>query len=220
MKNISENKTTTNVEEIVNSAFREITSIGFFDIKKGNEPIKPVLNRHMYVIPNAMTKAIKNPKHKKDYGFGCCFVFSAYMMKILNDYNINNFMVASNEGNGIRASVMYEDNGQFYIANPVEDIEYFTKKHFYSKKTRAKYYEGNTSTMTINNKSHNDSRYTLDEFSQKYGDIYIIGSMSTNSNERLLDSINSRFNRQIMPPEKNNFNINQLLIKEKISNIK
>ena len=207
-----------NTKEIVDFAFREITSIGIFNEKKGNKPIIPVLNRHMYVIPDAMTKAIT--EHKKDYGVGCCFVFSAYMMKILNNYGINNFMVATTEGNGIRASVMYEDDNTFYIANPVEDIEYFTQKHIYSKKTRAKYYEGNTSTITINGKPHNSSRYTLDEFCKKYGNIWIIGSMSANSDEKLSNSINSRFDRQIMPPEDANFDVKQLLIKENTSNIK
>ena len=196
-----------NIAKIVDIAFRKITEIGFFDEEKGNEPIGPIYNKPMSIIPGAMTRYVN------DSGYGCCFVFSAYMMNILNKYNINNYMIATREGNGTRASVMYEDNGKFYVANPVEDIEYFTN-HNITPNNRAKYYDGNTSTMIIDEKPHNDSRYTLDEFSKKYGDIWLIGSMSKNANKTLETNMKAMGNKQIMPPESANYDVKQLLLNQ------
>lgn len=131
-----------NIKDVVNMAFRGITKKGFLDIEKGNLPITKVLNKEMFMIPDEMIGYVN------ECGYGCCFVFSSYMLKILRDYGINTYMVTSKEGNGIRASVLYEDNGEMYIANPVEDIECFTEKGI-KPEDRYKYYVEDSCIMDI-----------------------------------------------------------------------
>ena len=194
------------VTKIVELAFREITKKGFFDIEKGNAPIPGVWNEPMSTIPSAMTEYVD------ECGYGCCFVFSSYMMKILNNYKINNYMIGTIEDTGTRASVMYEDNGEFYIANPVEDIEYFTKNNI-CPEDRENYYDGDTATMVIDGIRHNDSRYTLEDFEKKYGKIWVIGSMDKESNITLCDSMGTSAERIIMPPELANYDVKRLLKK-------
>ena len=192
------------IKQIVELAFREITKKGYFDIEKGNAPIPGVWNAAMSTIPNAMTDYVN------DCGYGCCFVFSAYMMAILNRYGINSYMIGTKEDTGTRASVMYEDNGVFYVANPVEDIEYFTK-HNIKPEDRDSYYDDNSATMNIDGNKHNDSRYTLDEFCKKYGTIWVIGSMSDKSQETLSNQFSTMPSRTIMPPERANYDVKKLL---------
>lgn len=160
----------------------------------------------MSKIPNAMTDYVN------ECGYGCCFVFSAYMIEILNKYGINSYMIGTVEDTGTRASVMYEDNGEFYFANPVEDIEYFTE-HNIKPEDRADFYDGDSATMTIDGNKHNDSRYTLDEFCKKYGTMWVIGSMNNNSQDTLGTQFSSMQNRTIMPPEQANYDIKKLLKK-------
>lgn len=194
------------VEQIVELAFREITKRGYFDIVKGNAPIPGVWNEAMSNIPNTMVDYVN------ECGYGCCFVFSAYMMNILNRYGINSYMIGTVEGTGTRASVMYEDNGEFYVANPVEDIEYFTE-HNIKPEDRAAYYDGNSATMIVDGKKHNDSRFTLEEFTERYGTIWVIGSMNNDSKETLGTQFSSMVSRTIMPPEQANYDYKKLLKK-------
>lgn len=202
IKTNKENK----VKKIVELAFREITRKGYFDIEKGNAPIPGVWNEAMSKVPNAMTDYVN------ECGYGCCFVFSAYMMAVLNKYGINSYMIGTVEDTGTRASVMYEDNGEFYIANPVEDIEYFTE-HNIKPEDRCDFYDGDSATMIIDGTKHNDSRYTLDEFCEKYGTMWVIGSMNNNSQDTLGEQFSSMQNRTIMPPEQANYDVKKLLKK-------
>lgn len=201
-KNNKENKT----KQIVELAFRAITQKGYFDIQRGNAPIPEVADKAMSTIPEAMTEYVD------ECGFGCCFVFSAYMMAILNKYSINNYMIGTAEGSGLRASVMYEDDGEFYVANPVEDIEYFTE-HNVKPEERANYYDGDGATMIVDGKKHNDSRYTLEEFCKKYGTMCVIGSMNANAQDTLNAQVASKTSRTIMPPEKANYDSKKLIKK-------
>ena len=196
-----------NISKIIELAFRKITQKGVFDIEKGNAPIPSVFNEPMSIIPEVMTKYVN------ECGYGCCFVFSSYMINIINQYKINSFLVGTIEDTGIRASVMYEENGIFYIANPVEDIEYFTANNV-KPDDREKYYIGDSATMNINGITHNDSRYTLEEFEKKYGKIWIIGSMNQNSNCTLANAMQTMYDRIIMPGEEANFDKNKLLKKQ------
>lgn len=192
------------IETIVDAAFREITEKGFFDIQKGNEPIPAVFNKEMSIIPNVMTDYVNT------CGYGCCFVFSAYMLKILEKYGINAYMVTSVEGNGIRASVLYEDNGEMFIANPVEDIEYFTEKQI-KPEDRHQYYIGDTCTMIIDGQQHNDSRYSVEDFCKKYGQLWVLGKMDSEESMTLAQAMDGRPNNCIAPPEKANINIKSLI---------
>ena len=60
----------TNISEVINLAFREITEKGLFDKIKGNEPIKKANDKPMSEVPGIMTEYVN------DCGYGCCFVFS------------------------------------------------------------------------------------------------------------------------------------------------
>ena len=197
----------TRTEKIVNLAFREITEKGFFDIEKGNLPIPAIADKEMSCIPGEMTNYIK------DCGYGCCFVFSAYVLNILEKYGINAYMVTSLENGGMRASILYEDDGVFYIANPVEDIEFFTENNI-STSDRCDYYLGDTCTMVINGEKHNDSRFTIDEFSRKYGQLWVLGKMSSNESISLNQAMRKRLDNCIAPPDKANINIQSLLLKK------
>jgi len=192
------------IETVVNTAFREITKKGIFDIEKGNEPIPTVLNKEMSTIPDLMTEYVNS------CGYGCCFVFSAYMLKILEKYDINAYMIASVEENGIRASVLYEDNGIMYIANPVEDVEYFTEKQI-KPEDRHEYYIGDTCTMVIDGQEHNDSRYTVEEFCEKYGKVWLLGKMNSQETKTLSQAMNEMGNKCILPPEEADVNIKTLI---------
>ena len=191
-------------KKIVELAFREITEKGFFDIEKGNAPIPNVVNKPMSQIPNIMSKYVN------ECGYGCCFVFSSYMINTLNRFGINCYLIGSKEEKGIRASVMYEDNGIFYIANPVEDIEYFTE-HNILPENRYRFYKENSTDIIIDGKIFNTSSYTLDEFSRKYGKIWVIGSMNSTSNNTLSSSMKTCSKRVIMPTDFANYNVKKLV---------
>lgn len=142
-------------KEIIERAYNEIVAKGIFDIKEGNEPIN--MNDKLSEIPAKMYQ------HINKGGKGCCFVFSAYLMKVLHDQGIASAMVMSVEGTGTRASVIYQDNGEFYIANPVADIEMFTKKDIPSV----------LRNFTINSpeNKYKNSRIPLQEFANEFGQV-------------------------------------------------
>ena len=62
--------------------------------------------------------------------------------------------------------------------------------------------------------SHNDSRYTLEEFEKKYGTIKVIGSMNKDSETTLCESMSTMESKIIMPPEKANYDVKKLLRKK------
>ncbi len=200
VKNNKQNK----VKPIVELAFRKITEKGYFDIENGDIPIPEIWNEPMSSIPNTMSNYVDT------CGYGNCFVFSACMMSILNKYGINSYMIGTMEDTKIKTAVMYEDGGEFYVANPAEDIEYFTSHNIRSE-DRADYYDGDSATVCINENKHNNSRYTLDEFCEKYGTIWVIGNMNENSQDTLETQFASMESRTIMPPEKRNYDVKQLI---------
>ena len=191
-----------NIESIINKAYREITEKGIFDVVKGNEPIPKIANKEMNIIPSELTKYVD------ECNYGCCFVFSSYMINILNKYNINSYLIATKEDTGIRASVLYEDNGRWFVANPVEDIEYFTSNNIPFDK-RSNYYIADTANMVIDNNIHNDSRYTLEEFQEKYGKVWLVGSMNNNT-KTLNEEMSNINNKCIAPPNEATYDIKKL----------
>ena len=146
-------------KEIVERAYNEIVAKGIFDIKQGNEPIN--MNDKLSEIPAKMYK------HINKGGKGGCFVFSAYLMKLLHDQGIASAMVMTVEDTGTRASVVYQDDGEFYIANPVVDIEMFTKKDIPSV----------LRNFTINSpeNKYKNSRIPLQEFANEFGQVSYLG---------------------------------------------
>lgn len=151
---------------IVNEAYRTVTRLGHFDVNEGNKPID--MNDNISDIPNKMFGHLCNG------GKGCCFVFAASMMNILEENGIENYMVLTPEGNGKRGSVLYIINGRVYVANPVEDIEYFTENNI-GVNERGNYYKGRTADFIKDGKrDHNDAYFTLEDFSLKYGPVSVL----------------------------------------------
>lgn len=189
-------KNRINVSEVVDKAYREIIQKGKYNVTLGNKPINKDLL--MKDIPQIMTDYIDS------CGYGCCFVFSAYMIQKLQENGIKCFMVATKEDSGTRASVLYIDNGHFYIANPVEDIEYFTRNNI-PKEERLNYYFGSTSSFTDGLEYHDNSRFTIDEFGEKYGQVWLIGDMSEqNQTQTLEEAMTQNAETIIYPPEMRN----------------
>lgn len=176
-----------NIKQIIGDAFLDVTLKGEFDIKEGNKPID--MDDKALDIPNKMYEHVNNG------GKGCCFVFASYMLKCLYDNDVEASMITTSEGNDIRASVLYEDNGEKYVANPVNDIEYFTE-HKTPSAWRRNYYVG-TTLITMDNKTLDSSRIPLQEFANMYGDVKEIGSFTDNedlktkmSNAKLIQKSN------------------------------
>lgn len=196
----------TDVEKKVNKVFRQITEIGYFDEVKGNEPIYPVLDELMINIPTIMTDYV-NESQKV---YGCCLVFSAYMIEKLKEEGVNAHMVASVEGDAIRASVIYQDGADFYIANPVEHIEYFTAENI-APEDRKNYYVADTCKLKSWSDDLNHSRFTLDEFVEKYGKVWLFGypEKSTTLNKAMI----SRYDDEncIAPPDFARFDVKKLI---------
>lgn len=188
------------VEFIVNLAFREVTNKVCLDIIKGNQLFEEISDYKMKDIPDYLVNYVNK------YNYGCSFVFSAYMISILNDYGIRSYMIGTKEGAGIRASVLYEKDGEYYVANPVEDIKYFTENNITSD-YRKYFYLEDTAKMLRNSKFHDDSCYTLEEFPRKYGDVWFIGSMTCNDDEIFGEEVKKCKQRCIAPPEHRNYEI-------------
>lgn len=167
------------VKRIVSAAFLEITSKGVYDVKEGNRPID--LADIVKDIPNKMYNYVNNG------GKGCCFVFSAYMLKCLYDNNVEASMIATPEEKGIRASVMYKDSDEMYVANPVNDIEYFTE-HNIPSAWRNRFYVG-TTLVTRHNTTFDSSKIPLQDFANMYGDVTEIGSFT--EDETLQEKMNN-----------------------------
>ncbi len=151
------------VKEIVNEAYLKVTLSGKFDIKEGNKPIINAKEKKlkMVEVPDYMASLID-----KD-NIGCCFVFSSELIKLMHDNGLESFMVFTLEGTGIRASVLYaDDNKDYVIANPVEDIEYFTNNKI-KKEDRLKLYDG----TKLN--GEDKARIPVQEFANKFGKIWV-----------------------------------------------
>lgn len=151
-----------NIREVVDKAYREITSFGVFDKIAGNAPVD------MSDILKDTQK--KYSEHLIKNGKGCCLLFATYMLQVLHKNGIESSIVFTPEGDGIRGSLLYKDNGQYFVANPVEDIEFFTDNCILSD-MRSTYYEYNSSIFKGKNTNHDDSRIPLQEFADRYGTV-------------------------------------------------
>lgn len=161
--------------------FKEVTSKVNFDINAGqNVDVTMPLSEF---VPSIV-------KHIDNGDVGCCLHSSIYLCKLLNDGGIYSEIVLTPEPtllpNGetrtdLRASVLYLDNGKFYVANPVEDAEIFTEKGI-ERAERKSYYEEDSCKLTIPKEgivSEDASRISLEDYVNRYGDGtgYQLGSL-------------------------------------------
>jgi len=201
MKNKGDKKE-VEIQKIVDVAYREIVRKAHYNLAKGNVVIPLVWNSQMSEIPSRITDFIN------EKGFGSSFVFSAYLIHILNQYGINAKMIGHEEAGKIRVSVLYEKDGKQYVANPTEDIEYFTENGI-NPEDRDSYYIGDTAVVIRDDVVYNSSSYALEEFAEKYGDVWLIGSMSMDSKETLKEQIDIMRTRCIAPPKHANYSLNR-----------
>lgn len=186
--------------KIVKNAYQEIICKGILDVVKGNKFINKILNEKMASVPSLANEYINNK------GKGCCFIFAAYMINILKDAGITCYMVATNENIGLRAAVLYNINGKWFVANPVDDIEYFTENKIIGN-DRLKYYVKDTNIFTETGKDK--SRYSLEEYVSTYGSILMIGHMYNTNDTTLRKALGSTINRVLIDENKNHLSINK-----------
>lgn len=117
---------------------------------------------------------------------GCCLNFSLYLMVKLKEAGIHSMLISTPEEGGLKASVAYEVDGNWYVADIVEDIKCLTnaEKQYaienglpitYRKEVRQKfseYYSRNAVLPLDKFKEQNDSV-------EMYADIFLYsGKMS------------------------------------------
>ena len=71
------------------------------------------------------------------------------------------------------------------------------------------YYIADTANMVMDNNIHNDSRYTLEEFQEKYGKVWLVGSMNNNT-KTLNEEMSNINNKCIAPPDEATYDIKKL----------
>ena len=77
---------------------------------------------------------------------------------------------------------------------------------------RKNYYLDDTATMIVDGIKHNDSRFTLEEFQEKYGTIWLVGSMNNNQ-KTLNEEMSNTKDKCIAPPEYANYELKKLIRK-------
>jgi hypothetical protein len=131
-------------------------------------------------------------KHIDNGGVGCCLHSSVYLCKLLHDKGIYSEVMITLEPTELpdgtkrtdyRVSVLYcdKDTGKYYVANPVEDAEAFTRDGL-SSEERLKHYIGETGELDLekdNIHTKDASRVELADFISRYGDGtgYQLGSL-------------------------------------------
>ena len=167
------------VNEIITDAFKEVVFDSYFDVVEGNKPIK--MGDKMCTIPKKMYD------HIKENGKCCCFVLSAAMIHIMHNEDLDAKMIMTKEDTGMRASVLYADEaGKLFVANPVQDVEYFTEKNIPSDK-REVFYDG-ASLLTRKGK-FNAAKIPVEKFFETYGDITVMPGFYVDEEMTLRDAM-------------------------------
>ena len=183
-------------KEIIERAYNEIVAKGILDVVEGNRPID--VNDQLSEIPNKMYK------HINKGGKGCCFVFSAYLMKLLHEQGIASAMVMTVEDTETRASVMYQDGEEFYIANPVADIEMFTQKEVPAV--------WRNFTMSSPENKYKNSRIPLQEFANEFGQVSYLGDFFSSDKGKITLGEAMKQTRIIAKPD---YTLEQFIIESK-----
>ena len=120
-------------------------------------------------------------KYLQEGNKGCCFHASLYLIYMFHNNGIKSELVVTAEPTVLpdgttrtdnRASVMYNYDGKVYIANPIEDIEYFEENGI-SKEERNKFYDYDSTILKANkNKVHSSDACFIEynDYIKRYGD--------------------------------------------------
>ena len=162
----------------VNYAFRKVTSTGIIYNTNNN-----IIDNSITLgnIPDIMYEYIEKNK------YGDSFAFASYMMKILNDNNVDNYMIISNKDNRLNASVLYEEFGELFVANPTEDIKYFTKNKIKTS-DRYDFYIPKTSILLDGDTQKNNAEISFKEFYKENGTILALPQFKDEYNIELIDA--------------------------------
>lgn len=156
------------ISNAVRLAYRKVTEIGTFDVIQGNKVID--FNDDLDLVPKKFHDYVDENKT------GCCLVFATYMLKELRDKGFISHIIFTKEGNGIRGSLLYFDEGEYFVANPVQDIEYFTNKDLDREKRKDSFVDDSCILVTDDGNTHDDSRIPLQIFANKYGEVKYFSS--------------------------------------------
>ena len=157
----------------VTECYKIVTSKVNFDINAG-------MNVDMSIPLSELIPSIV--EHIDNGGSGCCLHSAIYMCKLLNDRGIYSELIATPEPTvlpdgtsrtDLRASVLYYDSkeSKYYVANPIEDAEAFTRDGI-SSQDRLKYYDEDSGILKLkkdNVYSEDGSRILLEDYVNRYG---------------------------------------------------
>lgn len=149
-------------------AYRKVTEIGNFDVIQGNKVID--FNDELEIVPKKFHDHVDNNQT------GCCLVFATYMLKELHDEGFSSHIIFTKEGNGIRGSLLYFDDGEYFVANPVQDIECFTSKGLSKEERESLFVKDSAATRGEDGSICDNSRIPLQEFADRYGDVRYFSS--------------------------------------------
>lgn len=164
-------------------SFKIVTSKVNFDINAGAtvDPNIPLND----LVPNII-------EHIDSGGIGCCLHSAIYLSKLLHDRGIYSELIITIEPtvlpdgskrNDFRVSVLYFDNDthKYYVANPVEDAETFTREGIPTEQ-RFGHYVDDTGVIDLGKEnicSFDASRIEFFDFVNRYGDgeVYQLGNL-------------------------------------------
>ena len=147
-------------KELVDFIYKDVTTKGIYDLSSGNKAID--IEDKLSDIPKKMYDYVNNNLKGND------FVFSSYIMYMMHQNGINSDMIITDEENEFRSSVLYTDDNEFYVADPISDIKYFTNNDI-SLENRVLMYDGGR--LITDNSAFDSSRIPLDEFYKMHGKI-------------------------------------------------
>lgn len=179
------------IDDIIVELFKETVINCNYDEAKGNKFANGLLDEKMSHIPKKVKEYVKN-------GGECnSLIISTYLIGLLNEKGITSYLVSTKDG----FAVMYDNDGKFFIANPKRDVKYFTDRRV-KKYSRDSYYPVGNKFHNSPAPAHDDSNYSLDDYSRKFGEIFVVGNMKKGSKETLRESIKTCSTRVVAPYDK------------------
>lgn len=161
--------------QVVSLAFRGITQFAYYD-EFGCQDVIDVEDK-LCDIPNKMFNYIRKNK------IGNSFIISAALMKVLHDNGAFGSMIFVPDENDLKAAILYAENGKFFVADPSYDIKFFTDNNI-KPEVRSNFYSNEMSKKFFDN-----SRISLQDYVNKYGNVYYVANFYQDKLRKLGDVI-------------------------------
>lgn len=111
-----------NFMNVVQSTYIGVASRGRYNLAVAN-----AVNSELFTDDLTTFEFLnQNKKVVSGCHLGCCLNFSLYLMVKLKEMGIPSMLISTPEDGGQKASVAYESNGSWYVADIVEDIKFLT----------------------------------------------------------------------------------------------